>query len=95
MREYEFMFIFKPQLEKIPSLKETVKAYITDAGGKITREEDMGMRELAYNIQKQSQGFYYLLYCELDPNKINEEIDREIKLNEDILRYMPVRLTKI
>ena len=94
LREYEFMFIFDPVEEKIPGLKEAVKKYITDADGEIMDEKDMGMRKLAYHIKKRDQGFYYVVYCKLEPTKINTEIEREINLNEDILKYMSIRKTK-
>lgn len=94
MREYEIMFIFDPAEERVTSLKDTVKGFITEAGGEIVNEEDMGLRKLSYPIKKRERGFYYLLYCNIDPERVNTDINREVNLQEDILKYMAIRKTK-
>lgn len=93
MNKYEIMFIVKTTIDEA-AVKETVsstKAVITDLKGKISEEKDMGRRELAYPINKEISGFYYVFKCEATPEVI-AEFDRKAKLNENIIRHLILKL---
>ncbi len=93
MDKYEIMFIVKTTLEE-KAVKETVESLnkvITDMKGKITSSKDMGQRELAYPINKEVSGFYYVITVEASHDAI-KEFDRKARLNENIIRHQIIKL---
>ncbi len=93
MRNYEMMFIVKTTLEEA-AVKNTVKELsdiITSRNGKITNTKEMGQRELAYPINKEVSGFYYVFNFEANNDIINE-LNRKSKINENIIRHMIIKL---
>jgi small subunit ribosomal protein S6 len=92
IRNYETMFIVKPTLseEETQSQIELVKANITKNGGEIIECDDMGSRELAYEIQKNKRGYYYVIYFTA-PSESILELERNYNINENILRHMFVK----
>ncbi len=93
MDKYEIMFIVKTTLEE-KTVKETVESLnkvITDMKGKITSSKDMGQRELAYPINKEVSGFYYVITVEASHDAI-KEFDRKARLNENIIRHQIIKL---
>ena len=76
--------------------KETfqwVQNFITEDGGTILHTSAMGNKRLAYEIQKRKDGYYGIIYFEAEPT-IWEELERQLKLNKAVLRYMSLKLTK-
>ena len=93
MRNYEMMFIVKTTLEEA-AVKNTVKELsdiITSRNGKITNTKEMGQRELAYPINKEVSGFYYVITVEASHDAI-KEFDRKARLNENIIRHQIIKL---
>ncbi len=92
IRHYETMFIVKTTLtaEEIQSQIDTVKANIEKNGGTITSVENMGNRELAYEIEKQKRGYYYVIYFEA-PSESIIELERNFRVNESILKFMFIK----
>lgn len=92
IRHYETMFIVKPTLtaEEIASQIETVRANIEKNGGEIVSADDMGSRELAYEIQKNKRGYYYLVYFKA-PTEAILELERNYRINENILRFIFIK----
>lgn len=92
IRHYETMFIVKPTLteEETKAQIDTVKENIAKNGGEITVCEDMGSRELAYEIEKNKRGYYYLVYFTA-PTTAIEELERNYRINENILRFIFVK----
>ena len=93
MDKYEIMFIVKTTLEE-KAVKETVESLnkvITDMKGKITSSKDMGQRELAYPINKEVSGFYYVFNFEANNDIINE-LNRKARINENIIRHLIIKL---
>ena len=92
MRPYEGMFIFKPALEEEVrnNLIEKLKSVITSFG-EIKEEEDWGNRKLAYEIQDFKEAYYYLVRFEAKEG-VNQEINRQVRINENILRHLVIRL---
>jgi len=91
MRTYELMVIIHPDLddEAVNQAIDKIKGWIEAGKGKIVEVQEWGKRRLAYQIQKQNEGLYYLLKLELDPAS-NAEIERNIRILEPVMRYMLV-----
>ncbi len=92
MNKYEIMFILKTEDEE--SIKKEVsllKAIVTDMGGTIETEKEMGNRKLAYPIKKELNGYYYVITISAD-SKIVAEFDRKARINEKVIRHLIIRL---
>jgi len=92
MRHYENLVIVKPTLtaEELEQELKAVEEVITSNGGTIAATDAMGMRKLAYPIQKNEIGYYYVIYYTVAPSAINE-IERRFRSNENLLRFMTVK----
>jgi small subunit ribosomal protein S6 len=87
MRKYEGLFILRPNLseDELGKLSTAVVEVIAKNNGKVDRKEDMGIRDLAYQIKKEKKGRYLLVYFTAEPNAISA-IEKAYKLNESVLR---------
>ena len=92
IRHYETMFIVKPTLtdEETQAEIATVKANIEKNGGEIVACDDMGTRTLAYEIQKQKRGYYYVIYFTA-PSESIKELERNYRVNENIMRFIFIK----
>lgn len=93
MNKYEIMFIVKTTIDEA-AVKETansLKSIITNMLGKIVGEKEMGRKDLAYPINKEISGFYYLVECEAEADVI-DEFDRKARLNENVIRHLIIKL---
>jgi len=95
-RTYELMFIVNPDAgdEEVVKLSEGVQKIITGQGGSITKTEMMGKRQLAYEINHKKDGTYVLLEVEGSGAEI-AEVERRLRVNDQILRYMTVRVDEM
>lgn len=93
MRKYELMFIVKTTMETeaASTLANSYKKLIADEKGEVTNFKDMGQRKLAYPIDKQINGFYYVINFSATSETI-KELDRRLGLDESILRHMIIKL---
>ena len=93
MRSYELALIIRPSVEEEgqEAIIERLSEIVTEQGGQVDNVEAWGRRHLAYPIKKTSEGFYYFIQGQF-PAPVLPELDRTIKLSEDILRHMIVRL---
>jgi len=90
---YESVFIAR---QDIPATQvETLAAGFADIvraqGGQVTKTEQWGLRSLAYRIKKNRKGHYVLFNLDAPPDAINE-LERTMRLNEDVLRFLTVRV---
>jgi small subunit ribosomal protein S6 len=92
MRNYEVAFIVHPDLDETAfnEVQERVKSWITDAGGEVTKVDLWGKKKLAYEIRKQTEGQYILFETKMPPS-FCAELERNLQLQESILRYMVTR----
>ncbi|PAF46510.1 30S ribosomal protein S6 [Helicobacter sp. 12S02634-8] len=92
MKHYETMFILKPTLveEEIKSKIDFYKEAISKNGGVIETCLDMGMRNLAYEIDKNKRGYYFVIYFKAPP-ALTLELERLYRINEDILRFIVIK----
>ena len=94
MKNYEIMFIVRPTLGE-DEVKKVVKSFskiITDNGSKVTDEQSMGQRELAYEIKDFKSGYYFVFEVESKNDKAIKEFDRLALINKDIIRHL---ITKV
>ena len=91
MKKYELMTIFPLEDEKSKKGTEDVKGTLTKFGAEIEEEKQFGDRDLTYEIKKQKRGRFVLYTLKLNPSKITE-IDKEFKINMNLLKYQFVRI---
>jgi len=92
MRHYENLVIVKPTLtaEEIQASLKAIEEVITSNGGEIAATNAMGMRKLAYPINKNERGYYQVIYYSAAPSAISE-IERRFRINEDLLRFVTIK----
>jgi small subunit ribosomal protein S6 len=92
-RVYEVVFIVDPdtQEEEMTKLTTNLSGVITDQGGTVTRNEVLGRRQLAYRIGRKTEGVYVLFEVEGTGGEI-AELERRMRVNDAIMRYMTVRV---
>ncbi len=88
VNKYESMVIIDPVLSNDETLKENEKItnWITENGGEIIKTDNWGKRQLAYEINKKKEGFYFINYFTMDAKKAIE-MERFYRLNEKVLRF--------
>ena len=92
MRHYELMVILDPDLEErtiAPSL-ETFLNVVRNGGGTVEKVDVWGLRRLAYEIDKKVEGIYAVVDLNAEP-AVMKELDRQLNLNESILRTKVMR----
>lgn len=90
---YECIFIVRQDMSpaQVESLTEKFVTTIKEHKGKVERQEFCGLRTLAYPVRKNRKGHYVLLDVAAEP-AVMKEIERQMRLNEDVLRYLTVRV---
>lgn len=96
MAFYEHVFIARQDLsaQQVTDLTEKFAAVITENGGKVEKTESWGLRTLAYRIKKNRKGHYVMFNLD-SPSDALLELERQQRLNEDIIRYMSVRVDEL
>lgn len=92
---YETLFITRPELsdEALKNIQEKIKGVISNYQGDIVLAEDWGKRKLAYRIQKETRGNYtYFVYT--GAGDVVHEVERNLRLQEHVLRFLTVNLEK-
>ena len=95
IKQYETVFIATPVLSEA-QMKEAVKKYtdyIVAKGGEIVYEEDWGLRQLAYPIQKKTTGFYYMIEFKADTQVI-AKLETQYRRDERIMRFLTFAMDK-
>lgn len=93
MRNYEFTVIFDANEEKMKAGLQLVSDELAKAGAEITKQEDMGVKTLAYLINKQDKGHYVYFELSADPAKI-ASLSHEFQLSTNILKFLFVNAEK-
>ncbi len=93
---YEHVFIARQDIQtsQVDALTDEFKKIIEDAGGQIPKQEYWGLRALTYKIKKNRKGHYVLLNIDA-PAAALAELERNARLNEDVLRYMSIRVDEL
>ena len=92
LKHYETMFILKPTLteEETVAQLDGVKALFEKNGAEIVATENIGIKELAYEIEKCKRGYYYVIYFQGNPAGI-AEIERNYRMNENLIRFIFIK----
>lgn len=93
---YEHVFIARQDISpaQVEGLTETLAKIITDNGGKIEKSEYWGLRNLQYKISKNRKGHYSLFNID-GPSEAVLELERQEKINDDVLRAMTIRVEEL
>jgi small subunit ribosomal protein S6 len=90
VRRYETIFVLRPDLGEGP-LRQSIKRIedIVGHGGELIETDEWGVRELAYNIKRERRGYYVRLDY-VAPGPVMNEVERNLKLMDQVLRYLSV-----
>ena len=93
MRNYEIMFIVRPNLEvaEIKKVAEDYKVLVLSTQAQNVELKEMGQKELAYEVKKFKTGYYFLLTFKTDNVKDIKEFDRVATISENIIRHLIVK----
>ena len=92
MNQYEVMYVIDPAMEDSARV-ELINRFsdlVKKNGGEVDRVDEWGKRRLAYAIQYKTEGYYVLMYIKA-PSELPREIERNMQINDSILRYLTVR----
>lgn len=95
MALYEHVFLARQDLsqQQVDALVEQYKSVIAEGGGSVGRVENWGLKSLAYRIRKNRKAYFTLM--DLDaPATAVKELERQMGLSEDVLRFMTIRVDK-
>ncbi|MBV8688126.1 MAG: 30S ribosomal protein S6 [Alphaproteobacteria bacterium] len=90
---YEHVFIARQDLAQaqVDALAQTATEIIESNGGRVVKTETWGLRSLAYRIAKNRKGHYVMLDFDA-PAPVVAELERQTQINEDVIRYMTIRV---
>ena len=93
MALYEHLLIARQDIsaQQVDALATHLKTILESEGGKVEKQEYWGLRGLAYRLKKNRKGHYVLLNINA-PAKAVQELERQIKINEDVLRFITVKV---
>jgi small subunit ribosomal protein S6 len=93
---YETVVIARSEITQAQAdaVADAVAAQLEADGGAVKKREYWGLRNLAYRIKKNRKGHYILLGLDAPPASVTE-MERQLSLNEDVLRFMTVRISEI
>ncbi len=95
MRRYETLLVLNPELPEAQT-RETIdraRRVLTEAGAEDTEVQEWGMRDLAYEIRKHKRGYYILLEYRATPELVME-LERNLKIADEVLRFISVSAVK-
>ena len=92
MNQYEVMYVIDPTLEDSARVEliNRFSELVKKNGGEVDRVDEWGKRRLAYAIQYKTEGYYVLMYIKA-PSDLPHEIERNLQISENVLRYLVVR----
>ncbi|MEK1865750.1 MAG: 30S ribosomal protein S6 [Ensifer adhaerens] len=95
MARYEHLFLARQDItpQQVDGLVEQYKGVLEANGGKVGRVENWGLKSLTYRIKKNRKAHYVLMDIDA-PAAAVHEIERQMRINEDILRYMTIAVEK-
>ena len=90
MTNYELMFIIDPALED-EAKQATIEAVkgIIEKEGEVTDVDEWGLRKMAYQIQKKSEGYYVVMQFKAEPT-LPKELDRRLRISDNVMRHIIV-----
>ena len=96
MKQYELTFIIDPVLssDELKAIAQHYVDFITKEGGEIVHVDEMGLRPIAYTINKRSSGVFYCVEFRIDKAGFISKIELNLRRDERIMRYLTIALDK-
>jgi small subunit ribosomal protein S6 len=96
MALYEHVLIARQDIspQQVDALVEDITRNLQELGGKVEKSEYWGLRNLAYRVRKNRKGHYCLLCLDAPPEAVHE-LERRARINEDVIRYLTIRIEEI
>ena len=96
MPYYEHVVITRPEIspQQVDALVEDITKTIKDLGGHVGRTEYWGLRNLTYRIRKNRKAHYSLLNLDCPATAVHE-LERRLKINEDVMRFKTIRVEQL
>lgn len=96
MPAYEHVFLARQDLAQaqVEALTEDFGRIVTEGGGRVAKTEFWGLRSIAYRIAKNRKAHYVMLGIEAPPAAL-AELERQVALNEDVIRFLTIRVDAI
>jgi len=93
---YESIFIVRQDIPatQVETIANSFADIVRNNGGQVTKTEQWGLRTLAYRINKNKKGHYVMFNLDA-PSAAVDELERNMRINEDILRFMTVRVEEL
>jgi small subunit ribosomal protein S6 len=93
MALYEHVLIARPDIspQQVDALIEDITRTVGEQGGKVSKNEYWGLRNLAYRVRKNRKGHYAMLNIDA-PSEAVAELERRLRINEDVLRYLTIKV---
>lgn len=93
---YESVFIARQDVsaQQVENLTQNFSSIVEDNGGRIAKSEYWGVRSLAYRIKKNRKGHYVMMHIDA-PAVAVQEMERNIRLNEDVIRYLTIKVDEL
>ena len=92
VRRYETVFVLRPDLDdaETKELAQKLENVVAKEQGSMVKREDWGVRKLAYDINRFSKG-YYFLFDYVGPTRLIGELERVMKINENVMRFLTIK----
>ena len=92
MNKYESVIIINPSVEE-QGVKDEIKKFtdLINTNGKVEKVDEMGKRKLAYEVKKNKEGYYVVIYFEANPELI-AELERNYRIEESIIKFIVVKV---
>jgi small subunit ribosomal protein S6 len=96
MALYEHVLIARQDIspQQVDALIEDITRTVAELGGKVSKNEYWGLRNLSYRVRKNRKGHYALLNIDA-PAEAVHELERRHRINEDVLRYLTIRVEEL
>jgi len=93
---YENVFIARQDISaaQVEAIADQFATLVAEQGGQVTKREYWGLRNISYRIKKNRKGHYMLFNLDAPPAAVNE-LERNMRINEDVLRYLTVRVEEL
>lgn len=92
MNKYESVIIINPSVDE-EGIKSLVQKFtdLINTDGKLEKADELGRKKLAYEIQKNTEGFYVVFYFEANPNLISE-LERIYRITDEVIKFMTIKV---
>ena len=92
MNKYESVIIINPNVDE-EGIKSLVQKFtdLINTDGKLEKADELGRKKLAYEIQKNTEGFYVVFYFEANPSLISE-LERIYRITDEVIKFMTIKV---